>query len=49
MKQINFIDDEGNILWYYTRTKKVSPLYVFEDKRCYKKIPLIYKNKVSFC
>ena len=30
----NFIDYEGNILWYYTCTKKVSPLYVFEDKRC---------------
>ena len=29
----NFIDYEGNILWYYTCTKKVSPLYVFEDKR----------------
>ena len=28
----NFIDYEGNILWYYTCTKKVSPLYVFEDK-----------------
>ena len=28
----NFIDYEGNFLWYYTCTKKVSPLYVFEDK-----------------
>ena len=27
----NFIDFEGSILWYYTCTKKVSPLYVFED------------------
>ena len=27
----NFTDYEGNILWYYTCTKKVSPLYVFED------------------
>ena len=27
-----FIEYEGNILWYYTCTKKVSPLYVFEDK-----------------
>ena len=32
----NFLDYEGNILWFYTCTKKVSPLYVFEDKRCYK-------------
>ena len=38
----------GNILWYYTCTKKVSPLYVFEDKRCYKRIPIFYKNKVYF-
>ena len=40
----NFIDYEGNILWYYTCTKRVSPLYVFEDKRCYKIIPI----KVQF-
>ena len=26
----NFIDYEGNIIWYYTCTKKVSPLYVFK-------------------
>ena len=44
----NFIDYEGNILWYYTCTKKVSTLYVFEDKRCYKRIPIFYKNKVHF-
>ena len=43
-----FIDYEGNSLWYYTCTKKVSPLYVFEDKRCYKRIPKFYKNKVHF-
>ena len=43
-----FIDYEGNILWYYTCTKKLSPLYVFEDERCYKRIPLFYKNKVHF-
>ena len=29
----NVLDYEGNILWFYTCTKKVSPLYVFEDKR----------------
>ena len=43
-----FFDYEGNILWYYTCTKKVSPLYVFEDKRCHKRIPKFYKNKVDF-
>ena len=44
----NFLDYEGNNLWFYTCTKKVSPLYVFEDKRCYKRIPIFYKNKVHF-
>ena len=44
----NFLDYEGNILWFYTCTKKVSSLYVFEDKRCYKRIPIFYKNKVHF-
>ena len=44
----NFIYFEGNITWYYTCTKKVSPLYVFEDKRCYKRIPIFYKNKLHF-
>ena len=43
----NFIDKE-NILWYYTCTKKVSPLYVFDDKRCYKRTPIFYK-KSTFC
>ena len=41
----NFLDYEGNNLWFYTCTKKVSPLYVFEDKRCYKRIPKFYKKK----
>ena len=44
----NFLDYEGNILWFYNCTKKVSPLYVFEDKRCYKRISIFYKNKVHF-
>ena len=44
----NFLDYEGNILWFYTCTKKVSPLYVFEVKRCSKRIPIFYKNKVHF-
>ena len=36
----NFLDYEEIILWFYICTKKVSPLYVFEDKRCYKRIPV---------
>ena len=28
--------------------QKTSPLYVFEDKRRYKKVPRFYKNKVIF-
>ena len=39
----NFLDYEGNILWFYTCTNKVSPIYVFEDKRCYKRIPIFIK------
>ena len=33
------------VLYLY---QKVSPLYVFEDKLCYKRIPIFYKNKVPF-
>ena len=40
----NFFSYEENILWFYTCTKKVSPLYVFEDKRCYKRVPKFYKK-----
>ena len=29
----SFVEYERNIFLYYTCTKKVSPLYVFEDKR----------------
>ena len=47
-KRSNFLDYEGNILLCYTCTKKISPLYVFEDKRCYERIPIFYKNKVHF-
>ena len=35
-------------LCYYTCSKKVSPLYVIEDKRCYKRITIFYKIKVHF-
>ena len=38
----NLIDYEGNIVWYYTCTKKVSPFNVFEDA---KKFP--YSIKIN--
>ena len=41
----NFLGYEGNILWFYTCTKKLSPLYVLKDKRCYRTIPIFYKKK----
>ena len=41
----NIPDYEGNILWFYICIKKVS---VFEDKRCYKSIPIFYKVEVHF-
>ena len=44
----NFLDYEGNILWFYTCTKKVSPLYLIEDTPGFKRIPIFYKNKVDF-
>ena len=39
----SFLDYGGNLLWFYTCTKKTSPLYVFEDKRCYKRISIKIK------
>ena len=44
----NLLDYEGNTLWFYTCTKKVSPVYVFEDKRSYKRVPILYKNEIHF-
>ena len=44
----NFIDSERNVLWYYTCAKNSSPLYVFDDKRRYKRIPIFSENKVHF-
>ena len=44
----NFLDYEGNILWYYTCTKKISLLNGFKDKRSHGRIPIFYKNKVPF-
>ena len=46
--RLNCTGYEGIRLWFYTCTKKVSPLHVFEDKRFYKRIPIFYKNKVHF-
>ena len=43
----NFFEYEGNMLWYYTCTKKVSLLYVFEDKRCHKK-KSHYSTKIKY-
>ena len=43
-----FIDYEGNMLWCCTSKRKVSPLYVFENERCYRRTPLFYKTKVYF-
>ena len=42
------MDYEGRILWFYTCIKKVATLYVFEDKRGYKRIPIFYKIRVRF-
>ena len=42
-----FIDYGGKFLWYYTCTKKVSPLYVFGDKRSYKESPCSTKIKYN--
>ena len=44
----NFHDYEENFLWFYTCTKKISPLYVFEDKRCCKRITIFYKKKKHY-
>ena len=44
----NFNYYGGNLLWFYTCTKKESPLYDFDDKRCYKRISIFYRNKIYF-
>ena len=44
-----FIEDEGNLLWYYPCTKKVSPLYVFEVKKMLQKNAHILQNLSIFC
>ena len=37
----NFIDSEGNIIWYCTCTKNFHH-FVFADKRCYQRITFLY-------
>ena len=44
----NFIDYVRKHFMVLHLYQKVSPLYVFEDKRCYNRIPIFYKNKVYF-
>ena len=44
----NFLDYEGNILWSYTCTKKLSPFYVFEDNDVTKESPYSTKKSI-FC
>ena len=36
------------IYYGFILAPKISPLYVFDDKRCYKRIPIFYKNEVHF-
>ena len=43
----NFIDYEGNILWYYTCTKKVTPLYVLKIKDAIKESHYSIKIKYT--
>ena len=41
----NFIDYDENVLWYYICTRKVSPLYVFEDKGAIKESKYATKTR----
>ena len=43
-----FLDYEGNILWFYTCTKKYHHYMFFKINSVKKKIPIFYKNKVHF-
>ena len=50
MQDINYQEIVQNLLimkeiWYYTCAKKVSPFYVFEDKKCYKRTPIFFLKK----
>ena len=44
-KRSNFLDYEGNVLWFYTCTKKVSPLYVLKINVVIKESPYSIKIK----
>ena len=39
---------QKEIAYGITPVPKLSPLYIFADKRCYKRFPIFYKNKVHF-
>ena len=43
----NFLEYEGNILWFYTCTKKVSPLYVLKTNVVIKEYPYSIKTKYT--
>ena len=45
----NFIDYEGNILWYFTCTKKVSPYMFLKTKDAIKESQYSTKIKKKFC
>ena len=41
-------DKRSNFIDYVSCTKNLTLIYVFEDKRCYKGMPIFYKKKVHF-
>ena len=44
-----FVQEEGiNVLKMYRCAKKVSQLWVPDDKTCYAKIPILYKGVVQY-
>ena len=45
----NFLDYEGNILWFYTCTEKVSPLYVLKINVVTNESRYSIEKKNSFC
>ena len=45
----NFLDYEGNILWFYNCTEKVSPLYVLKINVVTNESRYSIEKKNSFC
>ena len=44
-----FVKQEGvNVMKLYKCAKKSSPLYVPQTRKCYEKIPILYKNRVQY-